>query len=655
MVNDKSSSHKKEKKNKKDRQQDGEQRDGTDIQAQTQFEAPQDEGWGPSSGLSLLLTIRQIKLSGRTLLDHAKRSILAASIRFVIHLVSSLVTNIALAPVAFFFDPLSFFYTFFVLYPFLAFGITIFGTLLTIAKFLGGQDGLYWISNYCMSDTSIPNWLDPSIFGPEAAATVKTAFPLLEGGTTTNQPSSQNLEKGEFSKRTNRLFSLPLARTLLLFSSLVYERDDKSVDDAAEHYNKKDYELAEHLLRHNQGLTVLCTPSGPFASIFYPKSPEELSEEVGADPHGGEHDESQESGSNTVFRPWIALVFKGTSATNIAEIITDATLTRTSAGPFFGAGAVHEGFYSALFPGNTGGPDGYSAIRAHLLQHAKILREKLPADEDGKRAKVPLWITGHSLGSALAGLFFARLLHSPGDLGDDLELRDGYLYGTPRLGDAAWCNKVDENLITPLNRPNILWRIVNGRDIVTQVPPGWADTDSTRASLGISAWNFGHIGTEVHLTPRLKPFFSVQHGSFRTPTRAIVADTTPDENAGRFVSSRHLALKRNGWNFIVLLVCCLHPIFYDHFPAAYLHRLNQVDATKVGDSDDYDHHEDLSAFDQVVARLESKKEQLVSLMTVPAADIINWFTSTLIESAVPAYTVDVVETPTNDTSATPST
>lgn len=42
---------------------------------------------------------------------------------------------------------------------------------------------------------------------------------------------------------------------------------------------------------------------------------------------------------------------------------------------------------------------------------------------------VPLWITGHSLGAALAGLIYARYLQAPADLGSGVVLRDGYTFG----------------------------------------------------------------------------------------------------------------------------------------------------------------------------------------------------------------------------------
>lgn len=42
---------------------------------------------------------------------------------------------------------------------------------------------------------------------------------------------------------------------------------------------------------------------------------------------------------------------------------------------------------------------------------------------------VQLWVTGHSLGGALASLVFARYMRVPEDLGPDIVLRDAYTYG----------------------------------------------------------------------------------------------------------------------------------------------------------------------------------------------------------------------------------
>lgn len=91
---------------------------------------------------------------------------------------------------------------------------------------------------------------------------------------------------------------------------------------------------------------------------------------------------------------------------------------------------------------------------------AADLKSTLP----DRNAKIPLWITGHSLGAALASVLYsgfsfavspgmlrsrvyarlilipsfaaARYLYESEDLGDDIELRDGFVYGCPRIGDA---------------------------------------------------------------------------------------------------------------------------------------------------------------------------------------------------------------------------
>jgi len=48
--------------------------------------------------------------------------------------------------------------------------------------------------------------------------------------------------------------------------------------------------------------------------------------------------------------------------------------------------------------------------------------------------KIPLYITGHSLGGALASLFYHRLRKGH-DLDDVCDVRDAYVYGSPGVGD----------------------------------------------------------------------------------------------------------------------------------------------------------------------------------------------------------------------------
>jgi Lipase (class 3) len=48
--------------------------------------------------------------------------------------------------------------------------------------------------------------------------------------------------------------------------------------------------------------------------------------------------------------------------------------------------------------------------------------------------KVPLYVTGHSLGGALASLFYSRVRKGH-DLDDVCDVRDAYVFGCPGVGD----------------------------------------------------------------------------------------------------------------------------------------------------------------------------------------------------------------------------
>jgi hypothetical protein len=83
--------------------------------------------------------------------------------------------------------------------------------------------------------------------------------------------------------------------------------------------------------------------------------------------------------------------------------------------------------------------------------------EALKAHEDGTRS---LWITGHSLGGALAMLtaaFLANVQNHP--------LAGVYTFGQPRVGDPVFQRRYDETL------GDITFRCVNNCDPVPHLPP----------------------------------------------------------------------------------------------------------------------------------------------------------------------------------------
>jgi len=61
------------------------------------------------------------------------------------------------------------------------------------------------------------------------------------------------------------------------------------------------------------------------------------------------------------------------------------------------------------------------------------IKKKIPLDP-AFNGKIPLYVTGHSLGAALASLFYTRLRKGH-DLDDVCDVRDTYVYGCPGVGD----------------------------------------------------------------------------------------------------------------------------------------------------------------------------------------------------------------------------
>ena len=83
-----------------------------------------------------------------------------------------------------------------------------------------------------------------------------------------------------------------------------------------------------------------------------------------------------------------------------------------------------------------------------IRSHIRALAAKMRAENPTNSGRIPLWVTGHSLGSALAALIYARFMHEPEDLGPDLVLRDSYVFGTPRLGDGDFAGKFEEAVVS---------------------------------------------------------------------------------------------------------------------------------------------------------------------------------------------------------------
>ena len=128
----------------------------------------------------------------------------------------------------------------------------------------------------------------------------------------------------------------------------------------------------------------------------------------------------------------IIICFRGTEL-HLADWMTDIDVELVG-GP---AGKVHEGFH-----------DGLSCVWKEMLQYI-----------NAERKTQSLWLTGHSLGAALATLATARLR-----LNRDEPVNGLYTFGQPRTGDREFAQKFDQDF------GNQTYRYVNNNDVVPRVP-----------------------------------------------------------------------------------------------------------------------------------------------------------------------------------------
>lgn len=136
----------------------------------------------------------------------------------------------------------------------------------------------------------------------------------------------------------------------------------------------------------------------------------------------------------------VIVSFRGTELSRFGDIFTDLDFSLVD-GPW--GGKVHEGFYGAL---------------------SKVYRQlDYAIDAAMNRAKrkyggATLWVTGHSLGAALATLLVARRLER-GKPAQGL-----YTFGQPRTGDRTFARNFDFEFRSSA------FRFVNNNDIVTRIP-----------------------------------------------------------------------------------------------------------------------------------------------------------------------------------------
>lgn len=149
----------------------------------------------------------------------------------------------------------------------------------------------------------------------------------------------------------------------------------------------------------------------------------------------------------------IVVSFRGTH--DLSNWITNLNFPKTSAYPECHNCRVHQGFYQA-----------WESVKAPIVSEVKRLLQHYP--------KAQIFVTGHSLGGALAALCAAQLGASTQSLKDPIE--GVYTYGQPRVGNIEFKDFYNSGT-------HVSWRLTHYRDPVPHLP--------------ILAQNFTHTSTEV--------------------------------------------------------------------------------------------------------------------------------------------------------------
>lgn len=129
--------------------------------------------------------------------------------------------------------------------------------------------------------------------------------------------------------------------------------------------------------------------------------------------------------------------------------------------------------------------------------------------------KGPLFITGHSLGGAIATLAGARI-------GRDGVQRATYAFGAPRVGDATFAENYPANMR--------LYRVVNDNDAVTVVPPAWfgyKHVGQARTITEDGRLVIGKASDNILLTKRVLTAISALRESKDIPIPDCLTDHSP--------------------------------------------------------------------------------------------------------------------------------
>lgn len=146
----------------------------------------------------------------------------------------------------------------------------------------------------------------------------------------------------------------------------------------------------------------------------------------------------------------ILVVWRGTNINKVIDILTDADALLVTT--WSGRAGIHQGFFRAFFKA-WGQP--FSDLKDNKVNPVVLFPDILR--QAGSRK---IWITGHSLGGAIAQVCAAET-----ELRDGVKVQAVYTFGQPRVGNLEFAQIMQEKM------GDRIFRVVNNSDIVTRMAP----------------------------------------------------------------------------------------------------------------------------------------------------------------------------------------
>jgi hypothetical protein len=189
---------------------------------------------------------------------------------------------------------------------------------------------------------------------------------------------------------------------------------------------------------------------------------------------------------------FIVVSFKGTTPTSFAEWLGNLTFQCVDARSYL-FGQVHRGFYNYLFP-----IDEERAGKNYPCQKIiDAINHKATTLKNKNGHKVKLYITGHSLGGALATLFYSRLLNINYSH-DAWDLQGAFTFASPAVGDLHFSAQLVSLTNDPRNISKPLWRIVLDDDIIPKLPYRACNKDMRKYGYHYNIlMNFAQVGDKI--------------------------------------------------------------------------------------------------------------------------------------------------------------